>query len=140
MSKQKGLPGAWINWFTMNNARYNRALRDLLDLQRSIEEFLTKYNLQETNSDFRSVFENIGQARIDTTEIAHLAGIKTRITKYVESKNLSPLLDKLHNDLEDLKRVLFTRTLSSDVLGKRLLTLHESFKNFLMAISQIEYK
>jgi hypothetical protein len=140
MSKQKGLPGAWISWFTMNNARHNRALRDLLDLQSSIEEFLAKYNLQETSSDFRSVFENIGQARIDTTEIAHLAGTKIRIAKYVESKNLSPLLDKLHNDLEDLKRVLFTRTLSSDVLGKRLLTLHESFKNFLTAISQIEYK
>ena len=140
MSEPKNLAGALINWFTMNNARHNRALRDLLNLQRSIEDFLTKYDLQETRSDFRSVFENVGQARIDATEITYLVGAKTRITKYIESKNLSPLLEEVHNDLEQFKRGLFTRTLGSDVLGKRLLKLHESFENLLAAISHIEHK
>ena len=140
MSQPKNLWDAWANWFTMKNARHNRALRDLLNLQRYIEDFLVKYDLKKDKVDLRSVFENMGQARIDTTEIAHLVGTKTRINKYIESKNLRPILEEVHNDLEDFKRGLFTRTLGSDVLDKRLVKLHESFDNFLAAISHIEYK
>ena len=124
----------------MKNARHNRALRDLLNLQRYIEDFLTKYDLKRDKADFRSVFENMGQARLDTTEIAHLAGTITRITKYIENKNLSPILEEVHNDLDDFKRSLFTRTLGSDVLDRHLTKLHASFDSFLVVISHIEYK
>lgn len=140
MGKLKGLLDAFVNWFTMKNARHNRALRDILDLQRSIEEFLARYHLQENGADFRLVFENIGQARIDATEIAHLTGTRIRIVKNIESKNLPPLLEEVHGDLEDFKRALFTRTLGSAVLGKLVLKLHKSLENLLTAISGIEYK
>lgn len=140
MGKLKGLWDAFINWFTMKNARHNRALRDILDLQRSIEDFLAKYQLQENGSDFRFVFENIGQARIDATEITHLTGTKIRITKNIESKNLLLLLEEVHSDLEDFKRPLFTRTVGDVVLGQRVLKLHKSLQNLLAAISEIEYK
>lgn len=140
VSELRSLKDALIDWFTMKNARHNRALRDLLDLQRAIEGFLTQYDLQETRADFSPVFKNIGQARIDATEITQLVGAKTRITKYIEGKNLLPLIEGLHDDLEQLKRGLFTRTLGSDVLDERLLKLRGSFDNFLAAISHIAYK
>lgn len=140
MGKLKGFLDAFINWFTMKNARHNRALRDILDLQRSIEEFLARYHLQENGTNFRLVFENLGQARIDVTEITHLTGTKIRITKNIESKNLLPLLEEVHSDLEDFKRPLFTRTVSDVVLGQRVLKLHESLENLLATISEIEYK
>ena len=140
MGKLKGVLDAFINWFTMKNARHNRALRDILDLQRSVEEFLAKYHLQENGPDFRLVFENIGQARIDATEIAHLTGTRVRIAKNIEGENLPLLLEEVHSDLDDFKRALFTRTLGSAVLGKLVLKLHKSLENLLAAISEIEYK
>jgi hypothetical protein len=140
VSELRSLTDALIDWFTMKNARHNRALKDLLSLQRAIEEFLTKYDLQETRADFTPVFKNMGQARIDATEITHLVGAKTRITRYIEGRNLLPLIEGLHDDLEQLKRGLFTRTLASDVLGQNLLKLRESFNNFLAAISHVEYR
>ena len=140
MGKLKGVLDAFINWFTMKNARHNRALRDILDLQRSVEEFLAKYHLQENGGDFKLVFENIGQARIDVTEITHLTGTRVRIVKNIEGKNLPPLLEEVHSDLEGFKRTLFTRTLGSVVLGERVLKLHKSLENLLAAISEIEYK
>lgn len=140
MGKLKGILDAFVSWFTMKNARHNRALRDILDLQRSVEEFLAKYHLQEDGLDFRLVFENIGQARIDATEIAHLTGTRVRITENIEGEKLPLLLEEVHGDLEDFKRALFTRTLGSVVLSERVLKIHKSLENLLAAASDVEYK
>lgn len=140
MSKLKGVLSAFINWLTMKNARHNRALRDILDLQKTVEEFLAKYHLQQDGPDFKLVFENIGQARIDVTEIAHLTGTRVRIAQNIEGEKLPPLLEKVHSDLEDFKRALFTRSLGSVVLGERVLKLHKSLENFLATVSDIKYK
>lgn len=140
MGKLKGVLDAFINWFTRKNARHNRALRDILDLQRSIEEFLSKYRLQKDAPEFRLVFENIGQARIDVTEIAHLTGTRVRIAQNIEGEKLPLLLEEVHSDLDDFKRALFTRTLGSVVLSERVLKIHKSLENLLAAASDIEYK
>jgi len=140
MSKLKGVLYAFINWLTMKNARHNRALRDILDLQKTVEEFLAKYHLQEDGSDFKLVFANIGQARIDVTEIAHLTGTRVRIAQNIEGEKMPPLLEEVHSDLDDFKRALFTRTLGSVVLNERVLKLHKSLENLLAAVSDIEYK
>ena len=140
MNTLKGVLVAFINWLTMKNARHNRALRDILDLQKTVEEFLAKYCLQEDGSDFSLVFTNIGQARIDVTEIAHLTGTRIRITHNIESEKLPPLLEEVHSDLDDFTRALFTRTLGSVVLNERVLKLHKSLENFLVAVSDIKYK
>jgi hypothetical protein len=120
--------------------KHNRALRDILDLQRSIEEFLTKYHLQEKGTDFRLVLENIGQARIDITEIAHLAGKTVGTAKNVQGKHLGPLLEQVSSDLEDLKRGLFTKTVRGSSLAEWLTRLPNSLENLLGAVSVVEYK
>ena len=140
MAKLKSLLIALVNWFTMKNARHNRALKDLLHLSKSIEDFFFGYRLLEGGANFKAVFENMGQARIDATEIAHLTGTRVRIAKNIEGENLPLLLEEVHSDLDDFKRALFTRTLGSVVLGERVLKLHKSLENLLAAASDIEYK
>jgi hypothetical protein len=140
MGKLKSVLVAFINWLTMKNARHNRALRDILDLQKTVEEFLAKYRLQEDGPDFKLVFANIGQARIDVTEIAHLTGTRVRIAQNIEGEKLPPLIEEVHSDLDDFKRALFTRTLGSVVLSERVLKVHKSLENLLAAASDIEYK
>ena len=140
MVKTKVVFDALTNWFTMKNARHNRALRDLLGLTKSIEDFFARYHLQEELSGFKAVFTNMGQARIDATETAYQTGIRIGRTRNIEGKNLSALVEDVYNDLEELKRALYTRTLSEKTLRQRVLKLDMSFENLLAAISEIEYK
>ncbi len=138
MKKLKRLSDVLINAFIRK--KHNRALRDILDLQRSIEEFLTKYHLQEKGTDFRLVFENIGQARFDIVQIAYLAGKTIETAKNVQGKHLRPLLEQVSGDLEDIKRGLFTSTVRGSSLAERLTRLRNSLENLLRVASAVEYK
>ena len=120
--------------------KHNRALRDVLDLQRRIEEFLIKYRLQEGGIDFNLVFRDIGRARIDITEITHIAGKTIEVAGDVKGNDLRPLLERVATDLENVKRGLFTRTVRGSGLAERLDNLHHSLEGLLGAVSSIEYK
>ena len=125
----------------MRNVRHNRALRDLLQLLKSIEDFSMRYHLQEDSSDFKAVFEHIGQIRIDATEMAYQTGIRIRRAKLIQGKEDLPLLvEEVYNELREFERSLFTRTLSYKVLGKRIFKLDMALENLLGAISDIEYR
>ena len=82
----------------------------------------------------------MGEARIDATEVTYRIMRILRVVKLIDSKNLPALLLEVYNDFEELKRSLYTRTLSSKVLGERVLKLNTSFENMLAEISTIEYK
>ena len=140
MDKIKSLVVALFNWFTSKNTGHNRALSDLLHLSRDIEDFLSKYRLLEDSSAFKIVFENIGQVRIDATEMVYQAEIRIRGAKLIKSKDLTPMVEEVYNNLDELKRSLFTRTLSNNVLAQRVTKLNMSFENMLAAISNIAYK
>lgn len=140
MAKLKSLLIELVNWFTMKNARHNRALRDLLHLSKSIEDFFFKYRLLEDGFDFKAVFENMGQVRIDVTEIAYQTGIRIRRAKLIEGKDFPLLVEEVYDELEELKRSLFTRTLSNKVLRQRVTKLDMAFENLLAVISDTKYK
>ena len=134
------ISGKLVNWFTMKNQRHNRALRDMLDLIKSIENFCAKYRLQDELSDFKTVFASIGEARIDSTEVTYRIMRTLRIVKLIDSKGLPALLLEVYNDFEELKRSLYTRTLTGKILQERVVKLDTSFENILAEISKIEYK
>jgi len=140
MAKLKSLLVVLVNRFTMKNARHNRALRDLLHLSKSIEDFFFKYRLLEDGSDFKTVFKNMGQIRIDATEIAYQTGLRIRRARLIKGKDLPPQVEEVYNKLEELKRSLFTRTLSNKVLSQRITKLDMAFENLLAAISDTKYK
>lgn len=140
MVKLKSLLVALVNQFTMKNARHNRALRDLLHLSKSIEDFFFKYRLLEDGSDFKTVFENMGQIRIDAIETVYQTGLRITRARLIEGKDLPPQVEEVYNELEKLKRSLFTRTLSNKVLSQRITKLDMAFENLLAAISDTKYK
>ena len=140
MGKLKSLLVALVNRLTMKKARHNRALRDLLHLSKSIEDFFFKYRLLEDGSSFKTVFKDMGQIRIDATEIAYQTGLRIRRARLIEGKDLPPQVEEVYNDLEELKRSLFTRTLSNKVLSQHITKLDMAFENLLAAISDVKYK
>ncbi|MBI2288492.1 MAG: hypothetical protein HYU83_05935 [Chloroflexi bacterium] len=138
MTKLKILFHEIINAF--GRKKHNRALRDILDLQRKIEDFLAKYQLQDKSADFGLVLDKIGQARVESVEITYLARKTIGVARNVRGKHLQPLLRQVYADLEDLKRGLFTRAVRGSSLTERLTQLHNSLKNLLEAVSTAEYK
>ncbi len=140
MNKLKRLLDILINLFTGKNERHNHALSDIRDLSGAIEKFFAKYRLQENSSDFRSIFENIGQARIDIVTITYQTRTRIKIAKDIKGKDLPPLLEEVHNDLEEVKKGIFNPRLGSVILGKAVFKLYESFQKLLDALSGIEYK
>jgi len=139
MGKIKGLLNAFINWITQKNVRHNRELSDLLYLSKSVEDFCAKYHLLEETS-FKSVFENMVQARTDATELACQTKIRIKRAESIEDKDLPLLIEEVYKELEELKRSLYTRSLSNKVLIQRASKLDIAFENLLGAISNIGYK
>ena len=140
MGKLTGSLDILINWFTRKNERHNRALSNIINLTGYIEEFLAKYRLQEKSSDFRLIFDNIEQARLDVVTITYQSRTRIKMAKDIKGKDLPPLLEEVHNELMEVKKALFNPTPSTIVLGNGVFKLHESFKTLLDAISGIEYK
>jgi hypothetical protein len=128
-----------INWATRKKARHNHALRELLNLSKYIEDFFTKYRLLK-GATAETISKNIGQIRIDATEITHLIETRIKTTENIEGKNLQPLVKELHDDFDELKRFLFTRTLSDKVLHECVSKIDMVFKNLLATISDMAYK
>ena len=140
MGKVRTFINVVIDWFSMKNARHNRALRDLLYLLRTIEDFFAKYRLYEGGSEFNTVFKNMGQFRIDAVEIAHQSGIRIRRAKEIEGKELPPLIEEVHNGLDELKRAVFTRSLSNAILSEIVAKLDGAYKNLIAAMENKGYK
>jgi len=140
MGKLIGLLDLSVNFFTRKNERHNRALSEIKVLSGAIEEFLARFGLKGKKSDFRLIFENIGQAKFDLIAIEYHTRTKIKIAKDIKGKDLTPPLKEVHSDLEEVKKVILNPVLSSIVLGKSLSKLRKSFKNLLEAISDIEYK
>lgn len=139
MKRVREILRAFFYWVTRKEARHNRALRDLMFLTKAIEDFFAAYHLQE-DPQFRAVFKNIGQARIDATEIAHQTSLRIERAKRIERKELSLLVEELHSDFEELKRSLYTRTLSTEVLSRRVSRVDIALENLLAALSAVELK
>ncbi len=126
--------------FTRRDERHNRALSEIRDLSVSIKEFFVKYSLQEKKPDFRLILESIGQAKIDVTTIAYRTRTRIKIAKDIKGRDLPPLLEEVHSDLEMVKRALFNPTLANTVLSEVVSKLHKSFKQLINEVSNVDYK
>ena len=129
-----------FNSLTGRRGRHNRALRDVTDWSAAIQEFLSRYNLQEGSSNFDSIFENIGEAKFDLTTITYRTREIVKTAKNVKGTGISPLIEGILGDLEDTRRALINPALASAILSKNIPKVCESFKKLRDAISDIEYK
>ena len=140
MVKLRNLLEAFVRWITRENARHNRALRDILYLVKTIEDFFMQYHLPGDSPDFKTLLEHLGKTRIDTTELVYQTGIRIRRSRNIKGKDLPSVVGDIYNALDELQRSLFTRTLSSEVLSRRITMLDTAFENLLNALSGIGYK
>ena len=129
-----------FNSLTGRRKRHNRALRDVTDWSAAIQEFLSRYNLQEGSSNFDSIFENIGEAKFDLTTITYRTREIVKTAKNVKGTRISPLIEEILDDLEDTRRALINPALASATLSKDIPKVYESLKKLQDAISDIEYK
>ena len=129
-----------FNSLTGRRGRHNRALRDVTDWSAAIQEFLSRYNLQEGSSNFDSIFENIGEAKFDLTTITYRTREIIKTAKNVKGTRISPLIEEILGDLEDTRRALINPALASAILSKNIPKVCESFKKLQDAISDIAYK
>ena len=129
-----------FNSLTGRRKRHNRALRDVTDWSAAIQEFLSRYNLQEGSSNFDSIFENIGEAKFDLTTITYRTREIVKTAKNVKGTRISPLIKEILDDLEDTRRALINPALASAILSKDIPKVYESLKKLQDAISDIEYK
>ena len=129
-----------FNSWTGRSRRHNRALRDVKDWSAAVQQVLERYNLQEGSSDFGSIFENIGEAKLDFTTITYKTGEIIEIAKNVKGTRISPLIEKMHSKLANIRRALINPALGNEILGTVISELQESFKKLQDAISDIEYK
>jgi len=129
-----------FNSLTGRRERHNRALRDVTDWSAAIQEFLSRYNLQEGSSNFDSIFENIGEVKFDLTTITYRTREIVKTAKNVKGTRISPLIEEILDDLEDTRRALINPALAGAILSKDIPKVYESLKKLQDAISDIEYK
>ena len=129
----------FYSW-TGRSRRHNRALRDVRDWSAAVQQVLERYNLQEGSSDFGSVFENIGEAKLDLTTITYQTSEIIEIAKNVKGTRISPLIEEMHSHFADVRRALINPALSNEILDGVVSKLQESFKKLQDAISDIEFK
>lgn len=139
MSKLKVLSKTF-NSLIGRSGRHNKALRDITDLLAEIQRFYSIYNLQEESPKFESLLANIGYAKLDLTNLAYHTRPTIKTSKDIKGEKLSPIIDEILNELEDLRRALMDPALRKTHLRKAISELHKSVNNLRDKLSEIEYK
>jgi hypothetical protein len=129
-----------INSLTGVNRRHNLALRDVTDWLATMKEFLSRYRLTEESNNFDSIIKNIGEAKFDLTNITYRTGDIIKTAHKVKGAMISPIIEKILQVLEGIRRALINPTLSRTIIEKHMFELHEALRQLQDAISGIEYK
>ena len=112
---------------TGRSGRHNQALRDVTDWVGTMQEFLSRYNLQEGSTNFDSILDNIGEAKFDLTTITYRTREIIKTAKNVKGTSISPLIEEIVQTLEDIRRSLINPALGSEVIRRLIPELYESF-------------
>lgn len=121
------------------SARHNRALRDVRDWAIAVQKLISEYNLcDSTNSNL--LLKNSGKAKFDLTAIAYKARPLIKTAKNIKDTEVSSLIAELHDNVENMRRILINRALQEDKLKTVVPGLCASFEKLNKAISDIEYK
>lgn len=139
MGKLKVLSNTF-NSLTGRSGRHNRALRDITDLLAEIQRFYSIYHLEEESSKFESLLANIGYAKLDLTNLAYHTRPMIKTSKDIKGEKISPIIDEISNELEDLRRALMDPALRKTHLRKAISELHKSVANLQDKLSKIEYQ
>lgn len=120
------------------STQHNRALRDVRDWTTKVREFLSLYDLYG-NYSLNSLSKNIGDVKFDLIDITHKGRPLIKVAKKIRGKQVSPLVVKLNDSVENLRRVLINPSLRAARLNEAVLGLRLSFEELQDALADIEY-
>jgi hypothetical protein len=137
MGKLRTFTEAW-RVLTGISAQHNKALRDVKDWATTVSEFLSTYSL---NGDYSpdSLSDTIGDMKFDLTAIAYKGRPLIKAARKIKGKQISPLIIKLDESLENLRRVLVNPTMRAAKLNEAVVGLRLSFEGLQNALADIEY-
>jgi len=125
---------------TGRSRRHNRALRDVTEWLSTIQELFAKYNLYEGGSNLDSILENRGRIQFELISITYKARGIIKIARNIKGVKVSPIVNEIIEELEDVRIALINTALSHPRLIKAIPELRDSFRKLEDAISEIEYK
>jgi len=120
------------------STQHNRALRDVRDWAVTIREFLYVYNLYG-NYSLNSLSKNIGDMKFDLIAITYKGRPLIKAARKIKGKEISPLIVKLDDSLENFRRVLINPTLRSTKLNEAVLGLRMSFDELQDTLTDLDY-
>ena len=129
-----------FNSLTGRSRRHNRALRDVTEWLSTIQELFTKYNLHEGGSNLDSILENRGRIQFELISITYKARGIIKIARNIKGVKVSPIVNEIIKELEDVRIALINTALSHPRLIKAIPELRDSSRKLEDAISEIEYK
>jgi len=120
------------------STQHNKALRDVRDWAVTIREFLHLYDLYGNNS-LNSLSKNIGDVKFDLISITYKGRPLIKAARKIKGKDISPLIVKLDDSLENFRRVLINPALRATKLNEAVLGLRMSFEELHDALTDLDY-
>jgi hypothetical protein len=127
-----------LNLLTGRTRRHNRALRNIRDWAATVQKFLSEYQLYG-NSNIGFLLENTRTANFDLTAMGHKGNVLIKPASKIRNTQVSPLLTRVVDEIENMRRALMSPTLRSTRLPEVVSRLRVSFEKLQEKLSAIEY-
>jgi len=122
---------------TGRSAYHNWALRHVNDWADTVKKFLSGYQLQGgPGVDF--LIENFTEANVDLISMAYKGNSLIKTASKIRGGQVSPLLVKVVDEIENTRRALMNPALRSTVLPEVVSRLRLSFQKLQEKLSTIE--
>jgi hypothetical protein len=127
-----------LNSLTGRSSRHNRALRNIRDWAATVQKFLSEYQLYG-NSNIDFLLKNARRANFDLIAMAFKGNHLIKPALIIRDTQVSPLLTRVVDEIENMRRALMSPTLRSTRLPEIISRLRVSFEKLHEKLSAIEY-
>jgi hypothetical protein len=118
-------------------ARRNRALRHTSDFTEAIKKFLTSYDQYE-NVDINRFLEKSSEIKFDVSVLAHSGRSVAKLAVSLKNKPAVLLIDEIVENMESVRRYLFSPSAQKEKLRQALIKLRTSSEELQKFITEIK--
>jgi hypothetical protein len=118
-------------------ARRSRALRHANDFTEAIKKFLTSYDQYE-NVDVNQFLEKSSEIKFDVSVLVHSGRSVARQAGSLKNKPAVLLIDEIVENMESVRRYLFSPSAQKDKLRQALIKLRTSGEELQKNIAEIK--
>jgi len=129
-----------FNNLTGVNGRHNKALSEVSEWTTRVQDVLSRYGLLETGADFDALLQKVGEAKVDLTSLTYNGHTVVRTARAIRSAEVSPLVGKVVEELEEVRRALINPSFIKVGLEKSVPGLQTSFQEMQSTLSRLEYR